>query len=50
MKYYTHEQTVRMQKYRKQVLRKAFYDSGKNNVKKRYRMICRAIWQKYRVN
>ena len=50
MKYYTHEQTVRMQKYRKQFIIKAFYDSGMNNVKKRYRMICRAIWQKYRVN
>lgn len=45
-----HEQTVQIQKYRKNVLRKAFYNLGKNNVKKRYRMISRAIWQKYRVN
>jgi len=50
MKYYTHEQIVQIQKYRKNVLRKAFYNLGKNNVKKRYRMISRAIWQKYRVN
>lgn len=34
MKYYTHEQTVQIQKYRKNVLRKAFYKLGKNNVKK----------------
>lgn len=45
-----HKETVKFEKYRKQVLRKAFYNLGKNNAKKRYRMISRAIWQKYRVN